>query len=124
MKSVLFFFVTAAAGLCAQFSTGQAARLVIGQTHFTREEYGASEYLLGGASGLAYSNNMLFVVDSNRVGSIPINNRVLIYRDIHGQLPAPTDEFFYTTKCPVCLGRADVVVGQPDFVTPNHKQLN
>lgn len=124
MKSVLFFFVTAAAGLCAQFSTGQAARLVIGQTHFTREEYGASEYLLGGASGLAYSNNMLFVVDANRVGSIPINNRVLIYRDIHGQLPAPTDELFYTTKCPVCLGRADVVVGQPDFITPNHKELN
>jgi hypothetical protein len=124
MKFVSLFLLTTAASLCAEFTTGQAARLVIGQTHFTREEYGASEYLLGGVSGLAYGNNTLIVADSNRVGSIPINHRVLIYRDIQGQLPEPTDELFYTQKCPVCVGRANVVLGQPDLNKPDHKTLN
>jgi hypothetical protein len=124
MKSVSLFLLTAAAGLCAEFTTGQAARLAIGQIHFTREEYGASEYVLGGVSGLAYGNNTLFIADANRVGSIPINNRVLIYRDISSQLPKPTDELFYTSKCPVCVGKADVVLGQPDFHSPDHAALN
>jgi uncharacterized protein (TIGR03437 family) len=99
------------------FTTGQAARLVIGQATFTAQYPGADQNLVGGVSGLAYANNMLFVADSNRIGAIPINHRVLIFQNISGQLPKPTDELFYTTKCPACLGQANVVLGQPDFIT-------
>jgi hypothetical protein len=123
MKSVSLFLLVAATGLAAEFSTGQAARLVIGQTHFTRQEFGASEILLGGVSGIAYANNMLFVADSNRVGSTPINHRVLIYRDVNGMLPKPTDELEYTQKCPVCVGSADIVLGQPSFKAPDYNAI-
>ena len=32
-------------------------------------------------------------------------------------LPSPTAPLTYNRKCPVCLGRASVVLGQPDFTT-------
>ena len=114
--SVLLLTAAAAAAANVDFATGQAARLFIGQTQATRGEPGASEKLLGGISGVAYANNMLFVADSNRVNSEPINNRVLIFRNVSGSLPAPTDELFYTQRCPICVGQADNVLGQPDFV--------
>ena len=131
MKCVLLLAVSAAAfgvwGLWAadDFKTGQAARLIIGQPQFTRQDFGASDVLLGGASGVAYANNMLFVADSNRVGASPSNNRVLIYTNLSGQLPRATDELLYADpplSCPACsghrpaaLGQATVVLGQPDF---------
>ncbi len=31
--------------------------------------------------------------------------------------PSPTAALNYTTKCPVCVGQASVVLGQPDFTT-------
>ena len=31
--------------------------------------------------------------------------------------PSPTAALDYTTKCPVCVGQASVVLGQPDFTT-------
>ncbi|MCL4403054.1 MAG: IPT/TIG domain-containing protein [Acidobacteria bacterium] len=104
------------------FATGQAARAFIGQTQAARGEPGASDTLLGGASGIAYANNMLFVADSNRVGSGPDNNRVLIYRNVAGMIPQPTDELFYTQRCPSCVGKADIVLGQPDFTSTNPNQ--
>ncbi len=109
----------AAAGIArsADFATGQAARLVIGQTTFTAQEEGASDRLLGAASGLALANDTLFVVDSNRVGSSPQNNRVLIFPNLSTNLPAPTSELPKDAEvsCQVCTGVASVVVGQPDF---------
>src|SRR5258706_15773168 len=119
MKSIILVLLAAVAAHSAEFSTGQAARLVIGQRTFTEAQQGAAQDLVGGVSGIAYAGDMLFVVDSNRIGAAPINQRVLIYKNLSGNLPKPTDELFYTRICPVCLGMADVVLGQKDFTTTN-----
>ncbi|MGH9720499.1 MAG: hypothetical protein ACRD8O_09815, partial [Bryobacteraceae bacterium] len=71
--------------------------------------------MIGGVSGLAYAADKLFVADSNRVGAAPLNHRVLIFNDLSGSLPQPTDEFSFDRLCPACRGKANVVVGQPDF---------
>ena len=142
-KSYLFA-VTAAAvlsGPClgGDFVTGQAARAVIGQPFFNAQNAGAASTtpapaggprrprrpaslqgtpitLLGGASGLAYVNNTLFVVDDNHLGFLPDNNRVLIYPNVNQMIPAATAEIPpQSGRCPVCGGTATVVVGQPDF---------
>src|SRR5205814_4244016 len=34
-------------------------------------------------------------------------------------LPGPTDELQYYTRCPACIGGATVVLGQPDFNSTN-----
>jgi uncharacterized protein (TIGR03437 family) len=79
--------------------------------------------ILGAASGVSYANGILAVADSSvfRLGADPQNNRVLIYRDINAQVPAPAVEVPQTADrnfwCPLCGGAADVVVGQPDFLT-------
>lgn len=110
-----------AAGLCssssaADYFTGMAARAVIGQRTFTAQEPGATSNLLGGVSGIAYANGMLFAVDDNRVSAGPQNNRVLIYRDVRSFLPGPVDELpLNNDRCQVCVGTADIVLGQPDF---------
>src|SRR5215216_2699389 len=102
MKSIFVFLLAAAAAQAAEFSTGQAARLVIGQRTFTDQIPGpASENLLGGVSGLAIAGDTLFVVDSNRVGASPQNQRVLIYRNVTSALPKQTDELGYDRPCPV-----------------------
>lgn len=111
--AVLLLVTMAARG--ADFATGQAARLVIGQPTFTRQDPNSSDEILGAVSGLAYANDTLFVCDSNRVGASPVNNRVLIYRNLSQMLPAPTAELPYLKRCPVCGGRATLVLGQPDF---------
>ncbi|MBI1786818.1 MAG: hypothetical protein HYR60_04595 [Acidobacteria bacterium] len=122
MKSVLILTTTFAIGALAQdFTTGQAARMVIGQRTFTDQRPGASDELVGGVSGVAYAANTLFVADANRVGAIPQNHRVLIYKNLSGTLPQPTDELFFDRPCPVCTGRADVVLGQPDFAKTEFK---
>jgi uncharacterized protein (TIGR03437 family) len=105
--------------MAADFATGQAARMVIGQRTFTVADQGASQSLIGAAGGLAYANNSLYVADSNRVGSVPINNRVLIYNNISTAFPAPDQEAPQGGRCPVCVGQANVVLGQPDFTTTN-----
>ena len=117
MKSTFVFLLAAAAAHAAEFSTGQAARLVIGQRTFTEQADGAAQDLVGGVSGLAYANDMLFVVDSNRVGASPQNERVLIFKNLSSTLPKPGDELFFDRPCPVCRGSADLVLGQPDFST-------
>ena len=144
-KSYLFA-VTAAAvlsGPCSggDFVTGQAARAVIGQPFFNAQNAGAASTtpapaggprrprrptslqgtpitLLGAASGVAYANNTLFVVDDNHLGFTPDNNRVLIYPNINQAIPGATAEIAPRSgRCPVCGGTATVVVGQPDFDT-------
>lgn len=107
---------------CAQqqFVTGQAARLVIGQTSFTSQTYGASSTLLGGAAGVAFGADTLFVADSNGVGFTPINNRVLMFQHVSETMPSPLAQIAaYSGTCPVCLGQASVVLGQPDFTSTN-----
>lgn len=110
-------FLLLAGSLAAEigFTTGQAARLILGQNTFTEQESGASERLLGGVGGLAYANDMLLVADSNRLSATPLNHRALIYRNISQQLPDPLDEVPQGSRCPVCLGQADVVLGQQEF---------
>jgi uncharacterized protein (TIGR03437 family) len=116
MKFIPFFFFAAAA-LAADFTTGQAARAVIGQETFTAQSDTPTDATLGGASGIAYAADTLFVADSNRVSAAPINHRVLLFQNISGQLPKPTDQLGFARKCPVCVGDASLVLGQPDFIT-------
>ncbi len=102
--------------MAADFTTGQAARAVIGQSTFTGALQGASQSLIGAASGLAYKNDTLFVVDSNRLDANPINHRVLIYQHISSQFPSPEQQSpGQGRRCPVCGGTASVVLGQTDF---------
>src|SRR6476660_8344273 len=116
MKHVCVFFLIATLSMAAEFTTGQAARAVIGQPTFTGALAGASQSLIGAASGLAYKNDTLFVADSNRLGSSPVNNRVLIYRHISSMFP-PQDQAPPGTglRCPACGGTASTVLGQSDF---------
>ena len=117
MKCISIFLFCAAAVCAADFTTGQAARLVIGQTTFTSQDSNSSDRILGAASGIAYAGDTLFVADSNRVGASPTNHRVLLYQNLSGMLPRPTDPLTYNSKCPVCVGQATLVLGQPDFTT-------
>jgi uncharacterized protein (TIGR03437 family) len=119
MKSITLVLFAVVAASAADFSTGQAARLVIGQSTFTEGEQGAGQNLIGGVGGVAYANDMLFIADGNRIGASPVNQRVLIFKNLSGNLPKPTDELFYYTRCPACIGGADVVLGQPDFNSTN-----
>jgi len=99
------------------FSTGQAARLVVGQVNFTAGNYGATNSLLGSPSGLAYANGVLWVVDANRLGGTPNNNRVLRFSDV-STYPSPTeDPTIPGSTCGACRGAADLVLGQPDFIS-------
>lgn len=120
MKRFVFLFSCAflcgSACLGQQFIQAQAARAVIGQPFFTAGNPGATQSLIGAASGLAYANNMLFIADSNRAGATPVNNRVLIYKNLTSQFPPPNiPPPNQGVRCPVCGGIANVVLGQPNF---------
>jgi uncharacterized protein (TIGR03437 family) len=117
MKCVCLLIVSALVVFPADFNTGQAGRLVIGQETFTSQLDTPTDSILGGVGGVAFANNFLFVADSSRAGAGPLNNRVLVYPNVSGMLPLPTDQLDYTRKCPTCLGTASVVLGQPDFTT-------
>ncbi len=101
--------------------SNQAARLVIGQTSFTRQDPATSRETIGATSGIAIADGRLFVADGNEMSATPVNHRVLIYNDLSSfihdldaELPQSEDDF-----CPVCVGLADVVVGQSDFDSSN-----
>ncbi|MGC9945143.1 MAG: hypothetical protein ABSF64_02000 [Bryobacteraceae bacterium] len=121
VTTVLLVLLTAAGGFPQTnpvgFATGQSARLVIGQPEFDAESDSASQTILGAMTGLAYANNALFVVDSNLQGAAPVNNRVMVYGNLPAQLPAPNAALQYNTLCPVCVGQATLVLGQPDYVS-------
>jgi hypothetical protein len=102
----------------ADYITGQAARIVIGQSNFTAQAADVpSASRLGAAGGVAWVNNTLFVVDSNHLQAAPVLNRVLIYNNINNFVTAPESEIPQGVRCPVCGGTANVVLGQPDFAT-------
>ncbi len=117
MKCISVFLACAAAACAADFTTGQAARLVVGQPAFTAQSTNSSDTVIGAASGLAYAADTLFVADSNRVGATPLNHRVLLFKNVSTTLPPPSAELANTSTCPVCVGQASVVLGQPDFTT-------
>jgi uncharacterized protein (TIGR03437 family) len=101
--------------------SGRTGRRPWGQATFTDQDPGASDTVVGGVSGLAFAADTLFVADSNRTGAGPSNHRVLLFQGISSQVPKPTAELGPGRKCPVCVGQATVVLGQPDFTstTPN-----
>lgn len=108
--------LSASACLAINFTHGQAARAEIGQPYFAAGVIGASQTVLGSASGLAYVNDMLIVADSNRAGASPINNRVMIYKNLSSQFPdPPLIPPNQGSRCPVCGGTASIVLGQPNF---------
>ena len=100
----------------AEFYTGQAARALVGQKTFTRQEAGASASVLGAVGGVAYANDTLFVTDSSRVSALPQNNRILVYHNLSSKIPGPKESIQRVDlRCPVCVAEADIVLGQPDF---------
>lgn len=118
MKYIAALFLCSLLLPAADYVTGQAARMVIGQSNFTAQAFDLlSASRLGAAGGVAYVNNTLFVVDSNRVQAAPVLNRVLIYNNISNFVTPPETDIPQGTACPVCGGTANVVLGQPDFVT-------
>lgn len=130
MKLICFAILAVQAAAGSDYVNGQAARLVIGQTTFTDSYHGATNFQIGSAAGLAWGSNRLFVVDSNRFGADPVNNRVLIFPTDILPKPAdqvnnnlPTDDPHYgDLSCKVCARTtAKVVLGQPDF---NNNAIN
>jgi hypothetical protein len=117
MKHFCVFLCAAPPG-GRDFTTGGGQRAVVGQTTFAGALAGASQTLIGAASGLAYKNGTLFVADSNRLGAGPINNRILIYHGINSRFPAPTEPPpGVGLRCPACGGKASLVLGQANFTT-------
>src|SRR5271155_1179944 len=121
LKYCAVFSLCAGLSLAGDFITGQGARVVIGQTTFTSQNPGASSTAIGSAGGVAYAGDILFIADSNRLGLLPLNNRVLMYTQLKETLPSITAPIApQTGRCPVCwLGPASVELGQPDFVSVN-----
>ena len=117
MRYLPVIFLVAAVAYPADFTTGQAARLVIGQSTFTSQDANSSDTIVGAVSGLAYAADTLFVADDNRVGASPNNHRILLFQNLSGMVPTPTSQLTYSTKCPACVGHATVVLGQPNFTT-------
>ncbi|MBI1354299.1 MAG: hypothetical protein GC160_08130 [Acidobacteria bacterium] len=95
----------------------QAARLVIGQSSFTRQDPTPTRSSIGGAGGVAIGGNRLFVADGNRIGAGPIGNRVLVYNNLSDFVPVPEATLPQDGDCPACVGLADVVLGQSNFET-------
>ena len=114
---LLFCGAAFAQSTAPNFTTGQAARALIGQSTFTAEDPNSSDTVLGAVGGIAVAADMLFVADSNRIGAAPENHRVLIFKGLSSMLPSPGAELANNSKCPVCVGQASVVLGQPDFTT-------
>ncbi len=117
MKCIPLILLWTVAGCAADFATGQAARVVIGQQTFTASNPIPSDTTIGAVGGIAYAGNTLFVADSNGLGATPSNNRLLLLQNLSSMLPQPTAELPYNIKCPVCVGRSTLVLGQPDFTT-------
>jgi hypothetical protein len=123
LKYCALLSLCAGLSLSGDFITGQAARMVIGQTTFTSQNSGgpsgsgpASNTVFGAMGGLAFANNTLFVTDANRLGMLPINNRVLMF-PASGNITPPQQALEDYDRCPVCVGQASVVLGQPDFAS-------
>ena len=112
---LLLLGVVSAVHAAPVWSNGQGARLIIGQTSPTRQDPIPSQTVLGAVGGIAVGADRLLVADGNRVGAVSIGNRALIYDNLSGFIPEPDDELPQGDPCPICVGVADVVLGQADF---------
>jgi uncharacterized protein (TIGR03437 family) len=126
MKHLSIFLLSSMVAFAADFLTGQAARITIGQQTFTSQDTdspSASQTTLGAVDGVAYANNTLFVVDSNHIQADPVLNRVMIYQNISQYILDPASPVPQQgQRCAVCVGgsnggAANVVLGQPDFAS-------
>lgn len=128
MRALFVSLVACGVCMAADFSSGQAARALIGQANFTAVVPGATSVQIGGISGIAYGADTLFVADSNRFGSIgssdsagnpvPNNNRVLAFQNLSLTVPPLSARFDLTgNPCNICVGAANYVLGQSDFTT-------
>ena len=122
VTNLVFIVLIAASGIAQTtnpvgFAAGQSARLVVGQPQFDAESDSASQTILGAMTGLAWTNNTLFVADANVQGAAPVNNRVMIYGNLSAQFPAPNAPVTFNNLCPVCVGSATNVLGQSDYVS-------
>src|SRR5581483_5533482 len=106
-------FLLSVCSLRAQnFVNGQAARAELGQYTFTfggatpgTTQTLPNQQILGGASGLAWANGILFVADSNRLGALPQDNRVVMFNT--NRIPATNADLtaaqsYSTYQCNVC----------------------
>jgi len=128
MKKYFALFLLSLGGLCAaDYMTGQAARVVIGQATFTAQDDssgGVSPNILGAVGSVAYANGILVEADSNRISATPQLNRVLVYSNLQQTLPKPQDSISppQYLRCPVCIGTSDtpmhvVTLGDPTGYT-------
>jgi uncharacterized protein (TIGR03437 family) len=97
------------------FHTGQAARLIIGQKNFSAQFPGNGDEILGAVGGIAVANNRLFVADSSRIGATPANHRVVMFDNLNLMVGRPEDTPPQGPRCPACVGKASMVLGQPNF---------
>ena len=126
MNPFAILLATASVALPADFFTGQAARLVIGQETFTAQGDTPNPNTLGGVGGVAFANNILVVADANRVGAGPMNHRVLIYRNVASDIALPVNAEIPQIPgkiCPACRGTAAVVLGQATFTANDLKLI-
>ncbi len=113
-----------ASALFAQkpFQNGQAARAVVGQITFTVGNNNPSQQTLGGASGIAWAGNRLYVADSNFLGATPVDDRVLVFDTTlipSAYTNLATDTALYgQTSCFVCGTQASLILGQNTFNPP------
>ncbi|MCX6609726.1 MAG: hypothetical protein NTW74_02620 [Acidobacteria bacterium] len=109
----LCVFVCLASG--QDFYTGQAARLIIGQKSFTDQYPGNSDTQLGAVGGIAIAGDRLYVADSSRIGAAPANHRIVIFDGLSSFVPRPNEQPPQGPRCPACVGKGTVVLGQPNF---------
>jgi len=113
-----------ASALFAQkpFQNGQAARAVVGQITFTKGDSNPSQQVLGGASGIAWAGNRLYVADSNRIAATPQDNRVVVFDTT--LIPNPYVDLTQDTAlfgqpyCFVCGTAMSLTLGQDTFLPP------
>ncbi|MDQ2713017.1 MAG: hypothetical protein M3Y24_12455, partial [Acidobacteriota bacterium] len=119
-------FLLSVLSLRAQnFVNGQAARAEFGQYTFTfggatpgTTQTIPTNQILGGVSGIAWANGTLYVADSNRVGAVPQDNRVVMFNT--GLIPSPSADLtnaksFSAFQCNLCAFPAFNQLGQPGF---------
>jgi uncharacterized protein (TIGR03437 family) len=116
---VILLTLSATAVYADGFTNGQAARAEIGQSTFTDGIDGTQQYLLGGASGLAYWGGVLYVADDNRLGATPLNNRVMMFDTslVPNTRDDVTTKYHPSSRCWLCGFGAFGIVGQANFQT-------
>jgi uncharacterized protein (TIGR03437 family) len=120
----VFFLCLFASALQAQkpFQNGQAARAVVGQITFTQGSAIPSQQVLGGASGLAWAGNRLYVADSNRIAASPQDHRVLVFDS--AKIPDPHRDVTQDSDvsslvyCYLCGSPSILSLGQDTFDPP------